>query len=122
VQQTTPENTPQQYRQGDVLIVALSAIPLDQIQYAGIPADAVPVRRGPHGLLLAEGKATSHHHSVKSEAAELYTAEGVLFLRATAAVEVTHEEHDTIALPPGEYRVSGHHEAQPGELPRQVED
>jgi len=111
-----------QIRQGDVFIVALSSIPADQIQYAGIPSDAVPVKRGPRGLLLAEGKATGHHHSVKSETAELYRAEGVLFLRATSAVEVTHEEHDTITLPPGEYRVTGHHEALPGELPRQVED
>jgi len=44
------------------------------------------------------------------------------FLRAAGPVDLTHEEHGTITIPAGEYRVSGHHEAQPGELPRQVED
>lgn len=111
-----------QYRQGDVLIIALSDIPPDQIQYPTIPAEATPVKRGPHGLLLAEGKATGHHHAIKSAEADLYMLDGVRFLRARSAVALTHEEHGTIAIPPGEYRVSGHHEAQPGDLPRQVED
>jgi len=111
-----------QIRQGDVLIVALSAIPADQIQYAGIPSDAVPVKRGPLGLLLAEGKATGHHHAIRSADAALFVADGVRFLRAAGPVDLTHEEHGTITIPAGEYRVSGHHEALPGELPRQVED
>lgn len=110
------------YRQGDVLIVALSAIPRDQIQYAGIPIDAVRVQPGPHGLLLAEGKATGHHHAIRSADAELFTADGVRFLRAVSACDLVHEEHGTITIPAGEYRVTGHHEAQPADLPRQVED
>jgi len=122
VQQATAENEPQQYRQGDVLIVALSSIPADQIQYASIPADALQVQRGPHGLLLAEGKATGHHHAIHSSLAELFVADGVRFLRVTGPVDLTHKEHGTITIPAGEYRVSGHHEALPGELPRQVED
>jgi len=111
-----------QIRQGDVFIVALSAIPADQIQYASIPAEAVAVPRGPHGLLLAQGKATGHHHAIQSPNAELFQLDGVRFLRAAGPVDLTHEEHGTLPIPAGEYRVSGHHEAQPGELPRQVED
>jgi hypothetical protein len=110
------------YRQGDVLIVALDAIPSDQIQYTEIPRDAVSVSRGPHGFALADGKATGHTHRIDSEHASLYQLDGVRFLVVSAPVELVHEEHGTITIPPGAYRVTGHHEAQPGELPRQVED
>ena len=110
------------YRQGDVLIVALDAIPSDQIQYAEIPHDAVSVPRGPHGFALADGKATGHTHRIDSEHASLYQLDGVRFLCASAPVDLMHEEHGTIVIRPGAYRVTGHHEAQPGELPRQVED
>lgn len=111
-------------RQGDVLIVALDAIPSDQIQYAGIPSTATPVPRGPRGFALADGKATGHTHRIDDARAELFAADGVRFLRVsgTGPVQLVHEEHDTIHIQPGEYRVTGHHEASPGELPRQVED
>lgn len=111
-----------QLRQGDVFLCALSAIPPDQIQYESIPADAVAAPRGPHGVLLAAGKTTGHHHAIASEEAELFVREGVRFLRARTPVALTHEEHSTIMIPAGEYRVTGHHEYEPGELPRQVED
>lgn len=110
------------YRQGDVLIVALDAIPSDQIQYAEIPRDASLVQRGPQGLALADGKATGHTHRIDSQYASMYQRDGVRFLEVSAPVELVHEEHGTITIPPGAYRVTGHHEAQPGELPRQVED
>lgn len=110
------------YRQGDVLIVALDAIPSDQIQYAEIPRDAVSVPRGPHGFALADGKATGHTHRIDSQYASMYQRDGVRFLDVSAPVELVHEEHGTITIPPGQYRVTGHHEAAPGELPRQVED
>lgn len=109
-------------RQGDVFIVPLSKIPPDQIQYPTIPAEAKPVPAGPHGILLADGKATGNKHRIDSASAALFLHDGVRFLRADETVQLVHEEHGTIEIPAGEYRVSGHHEAAPGELPRQVED
>ena len=110
------------YRQGDVLIVSLSCIPRDQIQYRSIPETAALIPRPAQGYALADGKATGHTHRITSPFAELYQLGDVRFLRKKEPVTLTHEEHGSIVIPVGEYRVTGHHEAQPGELPRQVED
>jgi hypothetical protein len=53
---------------------------------------------------LAEGEATGHSHSVAGPGVALYeTAPGALYLSAPSGAEVTHQEHRTVTLPPGEY-------------------
>jgi hypothetical protein len=103
------------YRQGDVLIVAIDSI----------PADVTPVKRTKRGVVLAEGEVTGHAHRIPSRSASLYRSESdARFLRVMgpAPVKLEHEEHKTVPIPPGNYRVSIHNEYQPGELPRQVAD
>lgn len=101
------------FRQGDVLIVAVSKI----------PADAREVPRSKRGVVLAEGEVTGHAHRIPSRSAKLYRTEmDARFMRVTAPVALNHEEHSTVKIPPGNYRVTIHTEYQPGELPRQVAD
>lgn len=107
--------TPKMYRQGDVLIVAVESI----------PETAIAIARGKRGVVLAEGEVTGHAHRIPSRHASLYrTDTDARYLRVMgpAPVQLRHEEHSTVSLPPGSYRVTIHREYQPGELPRQVQD
>jgi len=104
---------PKMYRQGDVLIVAVDTIPT-----------STPVNRAAkQDLILQEGEVTGHAHRIASRHAKLYRTEmDARFMRVTAPVSLTHEEHKTVTIPPGDYRITIHAEYQPGELPRQVAD
>ena len=102
-------------RQGDVLICSVKSIPKD--------ATALP--RTKRGVVLAEGEVTGHAHRIPSRSASLYRTEtDARYMRVggTAPVALNHEEHKTVEIPPGNYRVTIHAEYVPGELPRQVED
>jgi hypothetical protein len=110
--------TPTQYRQGDVLLVRVGAM----------PATARPVAEDPRGVVLAEGEATGHHHRIGPayRTATLYAHDEGTFLRVTGGatspvVLLTHEEHDPIAIPPGDYRVIRQMEYSPDAV-RRVED
>ena len=109
----TMSKIPFQARQGDVFIE----------QVDGIPAGAAAIRADKRGVVLAEGEVTGHAHRIPSRHAKLYRTEAdARFMRVTAPVALQHEEHSTVAIPPGNYRVTIHAEYQPGELPRQVAD
>jgi hypothetical protein len=87
-----------QPHQGDVAIVSADSI----------PADATLTDRDQGRIVLAYGEVTGHAHAITDPDAELYT-DGLndRFLRVLAEGGVTldHEEHSTIVLPPGDYRV-----------------
>jgi len=103
------------YRQGDVLIVSVD----------NIPEDVKEISRTKRGVVLAEGEVTGHAHRIPSRHVNLYRSEtDARYLRVMgpAPVALRHEEHTTVKIPPGNYRVIIHQEYQPGELPRQVED
>jgi len=103
---------PLMLRQGDVLLVRVDHI----------PAVTKNVPRSQHGIVLAEGEVTGHAHRISSRHAQLVrTEEDVRFLRVTAPVTLRHEEHKTVEIPPGNYRVTIHHEYQPAAIVR-VED
>jgi hypothetical protein len=89
------------FRQGDVLLLAID--PHD------LPRSARPEPRAGGRVVLAEGEATGHAHAIRSAAATLLRdgggTEAPRFLRATAPVDLVHEEHATIALPAGAYRM-----------------
>jgi len=54
---------------------------------------------------LAEGEATGHFHEAVGDNVELYDLgnSDVLVLQAPKGADVTHQEHNTITLPPGSY-------------------
>jgi hypothetical protein len=100
-----------QVRQGDVLIERVTELP-QNIQKQ---------KRGKR-IVLAEGEVTGHAHAIYDKTTESYVnAEGELFLSANTATEIRHEEHGTIKLPVGTYRVIRQREYSPGEI-RQVLD
>ena len=101
------------YRQGDVLVVRIDEI----------PSSATPVAAGrvEGRLVLAYGEVTGHHHSVAvKDARMLETAEAV-FLQIMTATPLEHQEHATILLKPGSYRVVRQREYAP-EAIRMVAD
>ncbi|MDQ3722996.1 MAG: hypothetical protein M3376_08005 [Actinomycetota bacterium] len=99
------------YRQGDVLIERVNTIP------AGLLA--VPKEDG--RVILAHGEVTGHAHAVLGDveflAADLEDLEE-RFLRVEREASVVHEEHDTVTLPPGDYRVKRQREYTPEEIRR----
>jgi len=89
---------PRMYRQGDVLLRSVQAI----------PTTARPVARDAGRIVLAYGEVTGHAHAIEapeSEATLLSVSENERFLRLVADVDLVHEEHATIRLPAGDYAV-----------------
>lgn len=97
------------WRQGDVLISAIDAIPRGAIR-----------RRD---CVLAEGEITGHSHRIDQPgAAELFEHQGRLYLRVLASMaKVVHQEHGPIELRQGFYAVWQQREYSP-ESPRPVRD
>jgi hypothetical protein len=87
---------PRMYRQGDVLVLAVDVI----------PRRAKPVDRDRGLVVLAYGEATGHAHAIADRGAALLRHRDRQYLRVTAVggVTLTHEEHDTLVVPPGDYR------------------
>ena len=117
---------PWSVRQGDVLIVRVD----------GDVQTGKPVPRDGGRVVLAYGEVTGHAHAIADRRAELFelvedhTKDGddvwaraarILKVHGNAAVQLRHEEHATIELPPGNYRITRQREYAPGEL-RMVAD
>lgn len=99
------------YRQGDVLVIPVSTIPTDTLKQT-------------KRVTLALGEVTGHHHSIDvMEAVGYGTSEDGLasYFEASSDVELTHQEHDTITIPPGKYRSVRQSEYSPSAI-RNVAD
>jgi hypothetical protein len=87
------------YRQGDVLIVRVNAI----------PSNVSPIARENGRVILAHGEVTGHSHAIAERDVEFYaspdTTDRFLRIMAASGVELRHEEHDTIVLEPGDYAI-----------------
>lgn len=99
---------PRKYRQGDVLVVESTKSPKQ--------LTPIPLEGG--RLILAHGEVTGHAHVIVGMA-ELFTPSDAAdleerFLRIEGeGAELVHDEHSTIALPPGDYRVLRQREYTP---------
>jgi hypothetical protein len=101
------------FRQGDVLIIPVKSIPRTA---TAVECDG--------NVVLAYGEVTGHAHAIKSERAALFSDPklAAIFMRVTGdSVALEHEEHGTITLPPGSYRIVRQKEYSPQEI-RQVAD
>ena len=99
------------YRHGDVVLTSTT-----------IPKNATRSKNG--RLVLAEGEVTGHAHVIDSPQAELWTADtDMLFLRvlADAGVDLFHEEHATLKIPPGDWQITRQREYAP-DAPQYVAD
>lgn len=88
------------FRQGDVLIRSIDSIPR-------AAKDVTPNDR----IVLAHGEVTGHAHAIaKGDTREFSMADAAGAVRrflsvVSADVEVRHEEHAAIPLPPGAYEI-----------------
>mgnify|MGYP001607305035 FL=1 len=97
------------YRQGDILIERIETIPASAKR-----------RRQRKRIVIAEGESSGHAHVV--DTAVPFDDAGITYLDIQQAVAMlTHQEHATIELPRGKYRVIRQREYAP-EAPRQVAD
>lgn len=104
------------FRQGDVGLVRVASVP--------VKTTAIPRDNG--RIVLAYGEVTGHAHAILDEAVELVremdTNDRFLRIMNSGGATLTHEEHATVMLPPGDYRVIQQVEYVPKELPRAVLD
>ena len=95
------------YRQGDVLIQRVPSL----------PKNISKIARENGRVVLAHGEASGHAHAISDDNATLYSSpadSGVTFLEITEAVAALHhDEHSTIHLSPGTYRVTRQREYHP---------
>lgn len=87
------------YRQGDVLLVETTA---------SVRVRGKKIRPEGGRLILARGEATGHHHSLaRDKSTSLYAGPNqemyLLIEEGTKLLE--HQEHSTIKIPPGTYKV-----------------
>ena len=86
------------WRHGDVLITEVSEIKGKKLKH----------------LTLAEGEVTGHTHRITTGDAELYEHEGTLYLKVKSEeASLTHEEHNEIKLPNGNYQIGIQREYSP---------
>ena len=81
---------PLTFRQGDVLLVSVEAI----------PPGARPEPRE-RRIVLAEGEATGHAHAIWEPDARTFTHDGQRYLLTRSIAQLVHEEHAPIEVPPG---------------------
>ena len=79
------------YQQGDVILIRSDVTVLKE--------DCKVLKH----TRLAEGEATGHYHEAVGEDVELIVVGDTWYLSAPNGAEVTHQEHDTITVPPGTY-------------------
>lgn len=94
-------------QQGDVLFFSGS----------DLPKNVKPYRNPRPGLVtFAEGEVTGHHHSCIDEHVSAYEDEnGTLWCVVDKTTEVTHQEHGSVTLEPGTYRIGIVREVDPFE-------
>jgi len=58
-------------------------------------------------VILAHGEVTGHAHRIKNRSARTFNdrKRNRRYMRSNVAVNLTHEEHGTITIAPGNYRV-----------------
>lgn len=79
------------YRHGDLLIVRMT----EEINKEHKREDKV----------LAEGEVTGHHHRLQGNATIYGKQDGIQYVEIVDPTKLVHEEHATIDLMPGNYKV-----------------
>ena len=96
-----------QIRQGDVYLVRAD----------GVKPEGKKVRPQNGRLILAEGEATGHHHSVDAAVCDLFSGDKpVLVVREPTTLD--HQEHGAIEVEPGTYWVVRQREYTPQAIVR----
>lgn len=86
----------QLFRQGDVLLVRTDEL----------PANAEKMAPDDQRVVLAYGEVTGHAHAIAVSQASLFIDGDQRYLKVVeSGADLVHEEHSTIHLAPGIYRV-----------------
>lgn len=92
-------------RQGDVLFIPIKA---EDLQAARASECAKAIKSG----MIQAGEVTGHHHRIADlDAAEVFAVanwqgeQKYVSVTAEGGVSIVHEEHHTVQLPAGQYRV-----------------
>ncbi len=98
---------PTQYRQGDVLLIAVEQA----------PEGCTPIPNEAGRFVLAHGEATGHAHAISTQQAEFFeepdTERRFLLIPGDKGGELRHEEHGPIHLRRGVYEVRRQREFRP---------
>jgi hypothetical protein len=95
------------FRHGDVLIIPTTKQDKNKL---------TKISRKGEDIILAEGETTGHAHRVAAHfLAALYVLQETQqrILQVEAESQVTHEEHNAVVLPPGDYLVVRQQEYTP---------
>ncbi len=85
-------------RQGDVLLLSVKQSEGQKLSH----------------LILAEGEVTGHRHQISDGQAELYEKGGNLYLHVLSETALlTHEEHQEVSVPQGNWMVRIQREYEP---------
>ena len=101
------KNTYQQARQGDVLLIRVNEIPSGKATTSRIR--------------LANGEVTGHHHSIFDQGAVGFADDETAlaeYIDVSTSVDLVHQEHGAITVPPGKYRSVVQSEYTPKEIKR----
>jgi hypothetical protein len=100
------------FRQGDVAILRIDALP---------EGEAKPVKRDAKRIVLAYGEVTGHAHAIATPGVKLMEVGSERYLTADKPFAITHEEHATVHVPAGTFRVIRQREYSPESI-RQIAD
>jgi hypothetical protein len=96
------------HRQGDVLFIPMTAEKLRAALNGPDENRRAPIKSG----IIQAGEVTGHHHRIADlDAAEVFAVQDwngerkYLNVTAEGGVSIVHEEHHTVQLPAGQYRV-----------------
>ena len=100
------KSTTKMYRQGDVMLALCES---------DMPKKCKPVELELGRVILAHGEVTGHHHSFGSSSgvALLEAPSGDRYLKVKKQASLEHQEHGTIEVPAGTYRVIRQREYSP---------
>ena len=106
-------------RQGDILLVPVDEFPT----YLRLRKHYVK-RDKELGVVVAEGEVTGHHHKIATDRVQMYRRGGEFFLKVAnpEGAELTHDEHETLKVPEGKYRIEHQREYVPQAAPQRVYD
>ena len=95
-------------RQGDVYLK-----PCDKI-----PAGAKEIEPINGRLVLAEGEATGHAHTIEADCATLFGVDESMVVVVDKPTTLDHQEHGALEVAPGQYWVVGQREYAPEAIRR----
>lgn len=93
------------YRQGDVLVEKVNKMPKN--------VEKIEIEK--NRIVLAYGESTGHAHAIHSKNVIMIKCKetNAVFLIVQKECELVHEEHSTIKLPVGDYKVTRQREYSP---------